>query len=213
MSAPSGPPPPSVPEGWIAKFDEKYKTYYYVNLASGKSQWEPPAAAPSHQRRGSHDGPPPYSEASRPSPQGNNSAPRQTYGQSAQPPRQYEQGNGQYDQRNYYNAGPGPQGPGGYPPQGAYGEPQRGYYPPPPQAGYGYPPPQPVYQQVPAQQPQKSRFGGMGGMALGAGAGLLGGYLLGEAMAPDQTVVENNYYGDDYGGDMGGGDDYGGGDW
>lgn len=54
-------------------------------------------------------------------------------------------------------------------------------------------------------------------MAAGAGAGLLGGMLLGQAMQPD-TVINN--YGDDYyggGGDFGGGDfgggDFGGGDF
>ncbi|KAI5286144.1 hypothetical protein KEM54_000029 [Ascosphaera aggregata] len=39
---PSGPPPPSVPPGWKAQFDERYKEWYYVDLSTGKSQWEKP---------------------------------------------------------------------------------------------------------------------------------------------------------------------------
>ncbi|KAI5293595.1 WW domain-containing protein wwm1, partial [Ascosphaera acerosa] len=38
----AGPPPPSVPSGWKAQFDERYKEWYYVDLSTGKSQWEKP---------------------------------------------------------------------------------------------------------------------------------------------------------------------------
>lgn len=50
---------------------------------------------------------------------------------------------------------------------------------------------------------------------LGAGAGMLGGFLLADAMTPDVYVENNNYDygGGDYdGGDFGGGD-FGGGDF
>jgi hypothetical protein len=33
---------PAVPNGWKAQFDDKYQTWFYVNLSSGKSQWEAP---------------------------------------------------------------------------------------------------------------------------------------------------------------------------
>ena len=36
---------PSVPDGWKAIFDEEYRTWYYVDLKTGKSQWEPPKGA------------------------------------------------------------------------------------------------------------------------------------------------------------------------
>ncbi|KAJ5183201.1 hypothetical protein N7492_000817 [Penicillium capsulatum] len=51
---PPGPPPPSVPEGWKAQYDERYQTWFYVNIATGKSQWEAPEAPTSRP-----DGPPP----------------------------------------------------------------------------------------------------------------------------------------------------------
>ncbi|CAN1195404.1 Protein SRC2 [Linum perenne] len=107
-------------------------------------------------------------------------------------------------------------GQGGYPPQQAYGgyPPQQpGYgYPPPQQQGYGgYPPQQQGYGGYPpqhqqgyggyppvmgAQKPHKG--GGSGGkMALGVGAGLLGGLLVGDMISDV--------------GDMGGGFDDGGG--
>ncbi|KAJ6107912.1 hypothetical protein N7523_009235 [Penicillium sp. IBT 18751x] len=54
FNPPPGPPPPSVPEGWKAQYDERYQTWFYVNIATGKSQWDPPQAPPT-----SADGPPP----------------------------------------------------------------------------------------------------------------------------------------------------------
>jgi WW domain len=42
FAPPQGPPPPAVPEGWTARFDEHYQRWYYVNLATKKSQWEKP---------------------------------------------------------------------------------------------------------------------------------------------------------------------------
>ncbi|OGE51435.1 hypothetical protein PENARI_c013G08196 [Penicillium arizonense] len=45
FAPPSGPPPPSVPEGWKPQYDERYHAWFYVNLATGKSQWEKPETA------------------------------------------------------------------------------------------------------------------------------------------------------------------------
>ncbi|RPB00012.1 hypothetical protein L873DRAFT_1827754 [Choiromyces venosus 120613-1] len=39
---PPGPPPPIVPDGWIAQYDPIYRRFYYVNLATQRSQWEKP---------------------------------------------------------------------------------------------------------------------------------------------------------------------------
>ncbi|KAL3445508.1 hypothetical protein BJX65DRAFT_281376 [Aspergillus insuetus] len=46
FAPPPGPPPPSVPEGWTTQFDDNYRQWFYINLATGKSQWEPPQATP-----------------------------------------------------------------------------------------------------------------------------------------------------------------------
>ncbi|EEH02935.1 predicted protein [Histoplasma capsulatum G186AR] len=42
FAPPAGPPPPRVPDGWVAQFDDKYKEWFYVNLKTGISQWERP---------------------------------------------------------------------------------------------------------------------------------------------------------------------------
>lgn len=34
--------PPPLPEGWIAQWDGMGKKYYFVQLATGKSQWDTP---------------------------------------------------------------------------------------------------------------------------------------------------------------------------
>lgn len=36
-----GPPPP--PEGWRQEFDRQTQRWYYINLSTGRSQWEPPS--------------------------------------------------------------------------------------------------------------------------------------------------------------------------
>ncbi|PWY96110.1 hypothetical protein BO94DRAFT_579978 [Aspergillus sclerotioniger CBS 115572] len=58
------PPPPSVPEGWKAEFDNRYQEWYYVNLHTGQSHWERPdrPAQPGGPIR-PPDGPPPSREA------------------------------------------------------------------------------------------------------------------------------------------------------
>ncbi|KAF7845755.1 hypothetical protein BT93_L0760, partial [Corymbia citriodora subsp. variegata] len=57
---PSGPPPPKVPEGWKALWNDQYKEWYYVNTHTKKSQWdrptEPVYSAPED---GAPAGPPP----------------------------------------------------------------------------------------------------------------------------------------------------------
>ncbi|KAK4235607.1 hypothetical protein C8A03DRAFT_17676 [Achaetomium macrosporum] len=42
FEAPPGPPPPKVPEGWIVRWNEQYKEWFYVNTYTKKSQWEKP---------------------------------------------------------------------------------------------------------------------------------------------------------------------------
>lgn len=142
--------PPNVPNGWKAVFDEQYQTWYYVDLRTNKSQWEPP--------RGT----------TWPTPQ--------NYGPPSGPP------NGPPGGRPMYGGGPQPQG---YPqqPQVQRYQTQPVYYQ---QA-------QPVYVQQPIQQPTShSHKSGMGSGLLGAGAGLLGGMLLADALRPEDNIYEIN---------------------
>lgn len=60
---------------------------------------------------------------------------------------------------------------------------------------------QPQYQQAAPKHNNHAMRNGM----LGAGAGMLGGFLLADAMTPD-VYVENNYDGGYDAGDFGGGD-------
>ncbi|KAG5999094.1 hypothetical protein E4U54_002068, partial [Claviceps lovelessii] len=44
---PAGAPPPKAPEvpaGWVARWNEQYKEWFYVNVYTKKSQWEKPTA-------------------------------------------------------------------------------------------------------------------------------------------------------------------------
>ncbi|KAL8974849.1 MAG: hypothetical protein Q9197_000928 [Variospora fuerteventurae] len=50
---PTGGPP--LPPGWIAQWDANSQRYYFLEQATGRTQWEPP-----HQIVGSHSGPPPF---------------------------------------------------------------------------------------------------------------------------------------------------------
>ncbi|KAF8848894.1 hypothetical protein BDZ45DRAFT_680914 [Acephala macrosclerotiorum] len=42
FDAPPGPPPPKVPEGWKAQWNDQYKEWFYVNIYTKKSQWDKP---------------------------------------------------------------------------------------------------------------------------------------------------------------------------
>ncbi|MCJ1422987.1 hypothetical protein MMC29_000868, partial [Sticta canariensis] len=44
FTPPAGPPPPKVPEGWKAQWNDQYSEWFYVNLQTGKSTWEKPTA-------------------------------------------------------------------------------------------------------------------------------------------------------------------------
>lgn len=107
---------PIVPNGWKAQFDEEYQTWFYVDLKTGKSQWEAPEGTtfpPEEQ-------PPSYT------PKQDAAAPQQ-----AQPQAQ-QQARPMYQQQQQYPAQPAypqqyPQYPQQYPPQ------QPVYYQQPPQ--------------------------------------------------------------------------------
>ncbi|GKZ79968.1 WW domain-containing protein wwm1 [Aspergillus niger] len=199
------PPAPLVPEGWKAEFDDRYQEWYYVNLHTGRSQWErpdrpaqPDGAAPPPK------GPPPSYEAT-------------TRNRQDPDPRTRDRPD------PYYYSSPRPASQSTYAPNRGeipygYPQPQYGYN------GYGYNPaypPQPAYPnqyptayqngpdqaQAPRNQKQKKGMGKMGAAALGVGGGLLGGFLLGEGIEAleddfDRPPPPGPDF-DDFGGDFG----------
>lgn len=56
---PSGPPPPKVPEGWKAQWNEQYKEWFYVNIHTKQSTWERPTSPAYPTPAGAPPGPPP----------------------------------------------------------------------------------------------------------------------------------------------------------
>lgn len=62
FAPPSTPPPPKVPDGWKAVWNEKYKEWFYVNIYTKKSQWDKPTEPiyPPEGEDEEPDGPPPY---------------------------------------------------------------------------------------------------------------------------------------------------------
>ncbi|KAI8997595.1 hypothetical protein BDB01DRAFT_901953 [Pilobolus umbonatus] len=129
--------PPQLPPGWISLWDENYQRYYYVEQATGKTQWEIPVAvdhspSPSHTNQSFSQGvdsPPAYSVSG--------------YGQPSSQP-----GYGQPPTQSSY---------GQQPTQSSYGQPptQSSYGQPPTQSSYGQPPTQSSY----GQQPTQSSYG------------------------------------------------------
>ncbi|KAK3493160.1 hypothetical protein B0T13DRAFT_43668 [Neurospora crassa] len=63
VAPPPGPPPPKVPEGWVARWNEQYKEWFYVNTYTKKSQWEKPTepAVPPRDESAPAGPPPSYS--------------------------------------------------------------------------------------------------------------------------------------------------------
>ncbi|KAK7977594.1 hypothetical protein PG988_005084 [Apiospora saccharicola] len=69
FDAPSGPPPPRVPEGWVARWNDQYKEWFYVNTYTKKSQWDKPTAPAVDPNSEAPMGPPPgYTPGSTPAP-------------------------------------------------------------------------------------------------------------------------------------------------
>lgn len=58
FAPPTGPPPPRVPEGWKAIWNDQYKEWFYVNIHTKQSQWDKPTA-PALDPNASHDAAPP----------------------------------------------------------------------------------------------------------------------------------------------------------
>lgn len=75
---PSGPPPPKVPEGWKAVWNDQYKEWFYVNLRTKQSTWEKPTTpAPGADEDAPPSAPPPtYAEGGNVPPPGTGDAKR-----------------------------------------------------------------------------------------------------------------------------------------
>lgn len=193
--------PPNVPSGWKAVFDDEYQTWFYVYLATKRSQWEepegttwnkiskPPMPPPSYKSKEEYSrgsvSPPHSARRAQPAP-----PPQTTY--RSQPPAPVS------PQPYYSPQVPQQQPMPMYPPQQPMPMPM--YAPQQPVYG-GAPMPQPVYQQAPvAQQKSSSGVGKKAffGSLAGAGVGVLGAEAISHAFDhhhdQDTTIVENNYY-------------------
>lgn len=63
---PSRPPPPQLPDGWVAIWDDEYQRYYYANKVTKTTQWELPTtpATPKLPARSPPASPPVYAQTS-----------------------------------------------------------------------------------------------------------------------------------------------------
>jgi len=238
LAPPSGPPPPEVPSGWVARWDARYQTYFYVNLATKQSQWEKPPGTIDRPSSSSSNGdyydtrPPPYSTSSTPNlrsteqgankPQAQYSSliPHDTHLPAHQPAPRVSTPDQTSSSKSHgitakigkfleSRAAAAAARPR-YPvyAQSHYGYPQRPMY-----GGYGggmYGPPM----MMGGHGPRRG-LGAGGGAALGLGGGLLGGMMLADAMDNDYQdgFQDGAGFGDDYGGGDFGGGDFGGGDF
>lgn len=173
---PSYQPPsdkPPLPEGWKALFDQNYQRWYYLETATGKTQWEappPPPPPPAPISRPGEDASRGYSDYSQQSSQSG-------YGGQGYGGPQYGNQGGYGGPNDGSRAGPG--GYGGAP---MYGQQGSGGNNPYPQGG-------------------ENKSSSKSGMLMGAAGGLVVGGLAGAALnsalsddKPDQEV-HNNYYG------------------
>ncbi|KAK3636853.1 hypothetical protein LTR56_013964 [Elasticomyces elasticus] len=114
-----GGPPPSLPPGWTVQWDQASQRNFYIETATGRTQWDSPAQAQSH-----YPPPPPQGAGGYPAPPGGPS-----YGQDA------NRGvGGNYGSQQQYNSGY--QGAPGYNPHSQAGpyDPNMGGH------AYGQPP-------------------------------------------------------------------------
>ncbi|KAK8097420.1 hypothetical protein PG984_016559 [Apiospora sp. TS-2023a] len=174
-AAPSGPPPPTVPEGWATRWNEQYQAWFYVNTYTKKSQWDKPTGpAEDPSAASAPSGPPPSQIATEPEKEKPATAERAFAEQApavdaatrpgAAPPSPAYSGENrapsatQEKKGGFFNKIVGTfqeKTKGAFPQQQQQQQqPQQGYYnsPPPQQQGYYGGPPQAMQQQ---QQPQQ----------------------------------------------------------
>ncbi|EKD21010.1 uncharacterized protein L3040_004627 [Drepanopeziza brunnea f. sp. 'multigermtubi'] len=220
FTPPSGPPPPKVPEGWKAQWNEQYSEWFYVNIYTKKSQWEKPTepvyAPPTD---GAPAGPPPgYSGGSYPqntdtkqnpyassmnsNPSTESDAALAARLQAEEDQRARSAAGSRGAQQDYMNT-PMP----GQSQAPAYGQPQQNYGQQ--QGGYG--------QELPARDQKKSGAGGFLGKLLSKASGASsskppqqfgGGYpqqSYGHSGYGQQGYGQHGYPQQGYGGGYGGG--------
>lgn len=217
-----------LPDGWIAQYDPNYKAWYYVNTLA-----KPPIPTWIHPLGPATPSLPEYSPPAVP-PNNNSSTYADRYspnGQGGYASQDDRNSSAEYrDERrglggllghlrpgHHHNSGFGRGGGGYMGGGGGYMGGGGGYM----GGGGGYPGQQQQPQVVYVEQQHAPKRSGMGNVALGAGAGLLGGVVLGEML---ERGDEDRRYDDGYndgaydggfdgGNDFGGGDDFGSGDF
>lgn len=177
---PSGPPPPHVPEGWKAVWNDQYKEWFYVNTFTKASQWDKPTQPAPGSTGGAPAGPPPgynHNAAVTPTPEKSaygagsaNVSEDEKLARRLQEEENARSGGSSADRGasdSYYT-------PGG---QGAtpYGQPAYGQQQPTPQAtSYGSPSPSPYGEQQqlpPRDEKSKGLFGKLAGKFGGGSSG------------------------------------------
>jgi len=149
-----------LPSGWIEQYDPRNNAWFYVNMNVNppETTWVHPV--PSEGAFSPPPGPPP------PAPYGGPNA----YPQGPQYPQQYgEQYEGERGLGSSHRGRGRGRGRGGH----SGGGPSYG-------PGYGGGYQEQPHNYAPQQEPQHSGMSGGAKMALGAGVGLVGGFLLGE---------------------------------
>ncbi|KAH9956781.1 hypothetical protein BC827DRAFT_1270706 [Russula dissimulans] len=213
----SGPPPYStpsttnpdrrpLPDGYITRYDENYRAWYYVWTRSGppRSSWTHPldAQAPSSPPQANF-APPPNPPPDRTGFPGGGGRGRQfnppqpasaTYpGPQQYPPSFPGSGAGGYSEPRYAPTQ-------GYPTQPNFGAPSPNYGNQWQQQTWQQPPAQPAYvpqtQQTTQQQGRSGQHHGVGvgGLLAGGAAGLIGGALLTEAFEHHEDEVREESY-------------------
>ncbi|KAJ4345033.1 WW domain-containing protein wwm1 [Ascochyta clinopodiicola] len=70
FAPPPGPPPPKVPEGWKAVWNDQYHEWFFVNIYTKQSTWEKPTEPVYPPGEAPHGGPPAYGGAASSHPTG-----------------------------------------------------------------------------------------------------------------------------------------------
>lgn len=147
---------PPIPRGWIPKWDQQYQRWYYVEEATGRSQWEAPG----------------YDATRPPMPGADSRGHESSYGGGAPPPSGYGHHDSGYGAGGYSGGGGGYGGGSGY--GGDHGG--QGQY-----GGYGSEQRGDSYE--PEKEKKSSNKSGMLlGVAGGLAVGAVGGALLNEAL-------------------------------
>merc|ERR1711881_678055 len=195
---PCGPPPPKVPEGWKAQWNEQYSEWFYVNIYTKKSQWDKPTEPvyPPPSDGAPPGAPPGYSGGGQPQPTDTKHNPYESSMNpntesdaalaarlQAEEDQRARSGQGSRGAQQDYQNTPIPGQSPGYGQQPGYGQPQQSYG-----------------QELPAREQKKS--GGFLGKLLGkasGGSSSHGGGGMSSFMKPQQPHYGGGGYQQGYG--------------